>query len=171
MPPKPMVALIPFMECAIRKISSTVSWSSGCSSIRTTARLSSWRCSRPSARNMGRYSEISISALPVDEVEGRGEPEAARIGDALGRADDEVAAGREGGDQTRVQRVADLLGEVDDRVAADDEVVALAGHRHAEQVADVEARHRTQLGLGLPAALRRPVEPARQRPDRRGPRV
>ena len=41
MPAKPMVALIPFMECAIRKISSTVSGSSGFSSILTTARLSS----------------------------------------------------------------------------------------------------------------------------------
>ena len=61
MPAKPIVALIPFIECAMRKISSTVSRSSGRSSIRTTARFSSWRCSRASARNMGRYSEISIS--------------------------------------------------------------------------------------------------------------
>ena len=29
MPAKPIVALMPFIECAIRKISSTVSWSSG----------------------------------------------------------------------------------------------------------------------------------------------
>ena len=29
MPAKPIVALIPFMECAMRKISSTVSGSSG----------------------------------------------------------------------------------------------------------------------------------------------
>ena len=29
MPPKPIVALMPFIECAMRKISSTVSWSSG----------------------------------------------------------------------------------------------------------------------------------------------
>ena len=62
MPAKPIVALMPFSECAIRKISSTVSWSSGRSSMRTTARLSSWRCSRPSARNIGRYSEISMLA-------------------------------------------------------------------------------------------------------------
>ena len=41
MPAKPIVALIPFMECAMRKISSTVSGSSGVSSILTTARLSS----------------------------------------------------------------------------------------------------------------------------------
>ena len=57
---KPIVALMPFMEWAMRKISSTVSRSSGVSSMRTTARLSSWRCSRASARNMGRYSETSI---------------------------------------------------------------------------------------------------------------
>ncbi len=63
MPAKPIVALMPFSECAMRKISSTVSWSSGCSSMRTTARLSSWRCSRPSARNIGRYSETSIYAF------------------------------------------------------------------------------------------------------------
>ena len=62
MPAKPIVALMPFSECAIRKISSTVSWSSGRSSMRTTARLSSWRCSRPSARNIGRYSDVSITA-------------------------------------------------------------------------------------------------------------
>ena len=29
MPAKPIVALMPFSECAMRKISSTVSWSSG----------------------------------------------------------------------------------------------------------------------------------------------
>jgi hypothetical protein len=29
--------------------------------MRTTARLSSWRCSRPSARNIGRYSDVSMS--------------------------------------------------------------------------------------------------------------
>ena len=58
----PIVALMPFMECAIRKISSTVSRSPGFSSIRTTARFSSCRCSRHSARNMGRYSEVSISS-------------------------------------------------------------------------------------------------------------
>ena len=63
MPAKPIVALMPFSECAIRKISSTVSGSSGCSSIRTTARLSSCRCSRPSARNIGRYSVTSIAQV------------------------------------------------------------------------------------------------------------
>ena len=41
MPAKPIVALMPFRECAIRKISSTTFWSSGVSSIWTTARLSS----------------------------------------------------------------------------------------------------------------------------------
>ena len=61
MPEKPIVALMPFSECAIRKISSTVAGSSGFSSILTTARLSSCRCSRPSARNIGRYSSISSS--------------------------------------------------------------------------------------------------------------
>ena len=41
MPAKPIVALIPFRECAMRKISLTVSASVGSASIRTTARLSS----------------------------------------------------------------------------------------------------------------------------------
>jgi hypothetical protein len=59
-PAKPIVALIPLKECAMRKISSTVSRSSGFSSMETIARLSSWRCSRASARNIGRYSEASI---------------------------------------------------------------------------------------------------------------
>ena len=61
MPAKPMVALMPFSEWAMRKISSTVAPSSGCSSMRTTARLSSWRCSRHSARNIGRYWLVSIA--------------------------------------------------------------------------------------------------------------
>ena len=42
---------------------------------------------------------------------GGDEPQAAGVGDALGRADDEVAAGRERLRQARVQRVADVLGE------------------------------------------------------------
>ncbi len=130
----------------MRKISSTVSRSSGFSSIRTTARLSSWRCSRPSARNIGRYSETSIATgLAVDEVERGREPERAGVRDALGRADDEVAAGLEGRDEALVERVADLLGEVDDRVAAQHEVVGLARHRHAEQVAALERDHPAQL--------------------------
>ena len=59
---KPIVALMPFMECAIRKICSTVSRSSGTSSTRTTARLSDCRCSSVSARNIGRYSLVSITS-------------------------------------------------------------------------------------------------------------
>ena len=56
-----IVALIPFSEWAARKISSTVSRSWGSSSRRTIARFSSWRCSCASARNMGMYSEVSIT--------------------------------------------------------------------------------------------------------------
>src|SRR5687768_7811297 len=110
---------MPLIECATRKIASIVSVDSGprppSSSMRTTARLSSWRCSRPSARNMGRYSAVSISALAVDEVEGRGQAEPARVGDALGGADDQVAAGGERLDEPPVERVAHVLREVDDR--------------------------------------------------------
>src|SRR3954452_2152156 len=142
MPAKPIVALMPFIECAMRKISSTVSGSSGCSSMRTTARLSSWRCSRPSARNMGRYSETSTagSALAVDEVERGGQAELARAGDALGRPHHEVAAGGQRVDEPAVQRVADLLGEVDDRVAAHDEVIGRRLDRHAKEIPERE-RH------------------------------
>ena len=59
---KPIVPLMPFREWAIRKISSIVSPSSGASSMRITARFRVWRCSRLSARNMPRYSEVSISS-------------------------------------------------------------------------------------------------------------
>ncbi len=58
-----MVALIPFSECAARKISSSVSRSSGASSIRMTARFRASRCSRLSARNMLRYSEVSTQTF------------------------------------------------------------------------------------------------------------
>ena len=58
---KPMVALMPLSEWAARKISSTVSRSRGSSSRRTIARFSSCRCSCASARNMGMYSEVSIT--------------------------------------------------------------------------------------------------------------
>jgi hypothetical protein len=57
----PIVALMPFSEWAMRKISSIVSPSSGASSMRITARFRLCRCSRLSARNMPRYSEVSIS--------------------------------------------------------------------------------------------------------------
>ncbi len=51
---KPIVALIPFRVCATRKMSLIVSTSRGSCSIRTSERLSVCRCSRPSARNIGR---------------------------------------------------------------------------------------------------------------------
>src|SRR5919199_1000882 len=118
MPSKPIVALMPFIECAMRKISSTVSRSSGCSSIRTTARLSSCRCSRDSARNIVRYWLVSmvVSGLAVGEGSGGGQPEIRRCVDALGGADDEDAARAKGIGETRVERVAHVLVEVDDGV-------------------------------------------------------
>ncbi len=51
---KPIVALMPFIEWAMRKISLTVSPSDGSCSMRTSARFRFWRCSRASARNIGR---------------------------------------------------------------------------------------------------------------------
>ena len=60
---KPIVALMPLSECAIRKISSTVSRFSGFSSSRTIARFSCSRCSCVSARNIGMYSEVSITTF------------------------------------------------------------------------------------------------------------
>lgn len=65
MPSKPIVALEPLNEWAMRKIPSRTPSSSGCSSIFTSARFSSCRCSEASARNSGRYSERSTGYASV----------------------------------------------------------------------------------------------------------
>src|ERR671936_3162141 len=147
MPSKPIVALMPFIECAMRKISSTVSRSSGCSSMRTTARLRSCRCSRDSARNIVRYWLVSmvVSGLAVGEGSGSGESELRRCVHALGGADDEDAARAKGIGETGMERVAHVLVEVDDGVAAEDQVEGVRLRPDAQQVADLEGDHRAQL--------------------------
>ena len=102
-------------------------------------------------------------ALPVDEGERRGQAERARVGDALGGADDEVAAGAQRVGEPRVQRVADLLGEVDDGVAAEHEVVGAGRHGACAAGRRRSKRdHAPQLGLGAPAAAVGRLEVARR---------
>ena len=79
------------------------------------------RCSRPSARNMPRYSDVSIGS-PVDEGMRGGQAQLARCRDPLAGADHQVAAGAHRVDEARVQLVPHLLGEVDDDVSAQHQV-------------------------------------------------
>ena len=120
-----MVALMPFSECGNPEhLVDGGGDPCGSSSSRTTARLSPWRCSRVSARNIGMYSEVSITPFQDRTDEPGSRPMASSARDALGGADHEECR-RVG---VRVPAVrgaafADGLGEVDDRVAAHDQVV------------------------------------------------
>ena len=93
-------------------------------------------------------------------------PCAARVGDALGGADHQVAAGAQAAGEPPVQRVAHVLVEVDDGVAAEHEVVGRRAGSASRSRSPVSKRTSArELGAGLPAAA---VDRSNQRSSARG---
>jgi hypothetical protein len=86
MPAKPIVALMPFIEWSDAEDLVDRLLVVGRLLDRTTARLSSWRCSRPSA---GTWGVLGGLHQLFGRRSGTGRSgRAARVGDALGGADD-----------------------------------------------------------------------------------
>ena len=160
---KPIVALIPFRECAMRKISSSVSRSSGVSSMRMTARFSVLQVLAALGEEHAQVLGDVHSDLPVDEGCAGSRPSRAGLGDAL--ASSRPSGSRRGAatpTSRSCRRVADVLGEVDDDVAAQHQVEAGRAGRGRAAGRRSRTASAAQLRLRPPAAVGVAVEPARQ---------
>ena len=83
--------------------------------------------------------------LAVEEGAEQFEAEGAVVGQALGAADEEDAAGSEGLEEASVDALLGLVREVDDDVAAEDQVIRGEGVGRTEKVVRAEKHTGAQM--------------------------